>query len=158
VLTASEGPDAADTVAASIALEVIARALEPRAGGKVAQDLVLQRALLGDVPAQRGDVGRVIRASLLPASTESSAHQWLDARARDLLVHFARSVPGCQDSTPMYLRTNLLSMPATVLADGTVVQIGRPPLDILLGFSGLRRGTLSLPNGRQLRLVDEPGP
>lgn len=70
------------------------------------------------------------------------------------LRRFAASLPGFADSTPEFLRENLLSAGGAVRFDAQRVQakLRRPPLDVLLGITGLADRTFELAGGRMLML------
>src|SRR5690606_41241162 len=67
---------------------------------------------------------------------------------------FRSSLPGFADSTPEFLRENLLSAGGAVRFDAQRVQakLRRPPLDVLLGITGLADRTFELAGGRMLML------
>lgn len=131
----------ADPLASWLALAVVAHALRPDDPAAVERDVPLRRAF--GVPETLG-VSRGRRLVRL-----------LRARGRALLREFGRRVPGCEGSTGEYLRAQCLSLPAAVRADGAAARLGRPPLDVLLGFSGLKRASVLLPDGRALSLAEE---
>jgi hypothetical protein len=150
-----------DAIASRVALRVVARALDPRRPSRVEQDPVLRRIFdCGAPEPHRGTrVPDAVWAALGVEVGERrrSASSWLRAEARELLAAFARVVPGCEGSSPSYLRTRLLSMPASVSGDGSFAQLGRPALDVLLRLSGLHRAVVILPDGRRLALSEDLG-
>ena len=150
-----------DAFVSQVALRVVACALDPRHPSRVARDPVLRRIFGGETPEPRRGT-RVPRAvwtalDVGPGTHHRAASSWLLAEARELLAAFARSVPGCQGSSPGYLRSRLLSMPASVSGNGGSAQLGRPPLDVLLGLSGLTRAVVTLPDGRRLAIAEDLG-
>jgi hypothetical protein len=134
----------AHPLAAWLALAVVARALHPDDPAAVERDPVLRRVF--GVPESMG-VSRGKRLVRLAR-----------ARGRALLHETARRIPGCEGSSAEYVRAQCLSLPAAVRADGAEARLGRPPLDILLGFSGLKRASVTLPDGRALTLSEEMQP
>jgi len=151
-----------DAFASRVALRVVARALDPSHPSRVERDPVLWRILGGAAPEPRGwtrapdAVWTALGVNVEERRRATSS--WLTAEARELLKAFGRSVPGCQGSSPGYLRTRLLSMPASVSGDGTSARLGRAPFDVLLGLSGLTRASVTLPDGRRLALSEGLGP
>lgn len=134
----------AEPLAAWLALAVVARAIHPDDPGAVERDIVLRRVF--GVPDTMG----VSRGKRLGRRAT--------ARARMLLHETARCIPGCEGSTAAYVRAQLLTMPAAVRADGAEARLGRPPLDVLLRFSGLKRASVTRPDGRSLSLSEEMEP
>jgi hypothetical protein len=64
-----------------------------------------------------------------------------------VLSGFARTLPGFAASSPDYLRRNFLNCRArvTFAADAIEVELARPPLDLVLGITGMTRERLDLP-------------
>jgi hypothetical protein len=71
------------------------------------------------------------------------------------MLEFGRRIPGCRGSSAAYLRTQCLALPAAVRRDGTAARLGRAPLDVLLGFAGLKRTSVTLPDGRRIDLSED---
>lgn len=153
----------ADELAASLALAVVARAVDPARPATIERDPVVRRAfgLTGPPGARRhvAATNRSLREALVASvgdgettSATSSARSLVGVHARILLAEFGRRVPGCEGSSPAYLRTRLLSLPAAVASDGSAARLGHAPLDVLLGLSGLKRATVAFPDGRRLVL------
>jgi hypothetical protein len=157
--------DRADPLASWLALAVVARALSPGKPSAVEGDPALRRvfglparpgapprdraardALLGALRAGEGGLVAPARAGL-----RWQLRAWADA----LLAETGRRIPGCDGSSPGYLRTRCLSLPAAVRADGGAARLGRAPLDVLLVFSGLKRAAVTLPDGRGLTLAED---
>jgi hypothetical protein len=78
----------------------------------------------------------------------------LDVASLNLLRELGYRLPGCANASADYLRANLLSCAARVECDGDAlrVDLGRPPLDVLLVLSGWKRAECTLPDGRRLSL------
>jgi len=152
------------SLAAWLALTVVSTALSPAAPRRVSGDETLRRLFAGQAvtwPVVRGSKRRVIRLALEQTMADPSCAGELDlsalvrASADWLLAECGRRIPGCDGSSPRYLRTQCLALPAAVNAQATLARLGRPPLDVLLGFSGLKRATAILPDGRSIRLIEE---
>lgn len=71
----------------------------------------------------------------------------LAAAAAAVLTSFARALPGFAASSADYLRRNFLNCRArvTFAAEVILVELGRPPLDLVLGITGMTRERLCLP-------------
>ncbi|MFL5256255.1 MAG: hypothetical protein ACJ8AI_25830 [Rhodopila sp.] len=69
------------------------------------------------------------------------------AASAAVLSAFARTLPGFAASSPDYLRRNFLNVRARVTcgADLIEVELARPPLDLVLGITGMMRERLDLP-------------
>ena len=146
----------AGALASSVALQVVARAMLPRRPGLLERDAVLWRAFGGGAPTSTRvsrEMWQAVRA--VDTGSDGAPSAWLSLQARQLLEALAQSVPGCAGSTSNYLRTRLLSMPASVSGDGSTAQLGRAPLDVLLQLSGLTRAAVVLPDGRRLTLTED---
>jgi hypothetical protein len=65
----------------------------------------------------------------------------LGEAARGLLERFSASLPGFAQSSAAHVRANFLDLTAAVEREGerVVVRLGRPPLDLILRLSGLKR-------------------
>jgi hypothetical protein len=151
-------PKQASALASTIALRVVARAMRPRRPGLLQRDAVLWRAFGAGAPTSPRlprQVWDAVRSG--DARSEAAASRWLSLQARELIAALAESVRGCERSSATYLRTRLLSMPASVSGDGNTVRLGRAPLDVLLQMSGLTRATVVLPDGRTLVLTEDLG-
>lgn len=63
-----------------------------------------------------------------------------------LLARLAHLLPGMTGSSAGHLRDNLLAFPAsaTVESEAVAVELGRPPLHVLLSMAGLTRGSFRL--------------
>lgn len=127
-------------------------AVDPRA------DFEAFAGWLGDArfPARRkrpaaADDGARLPPLLGPHDRKKAA---LIAAGRAAFVDFARKLPGFSGSSLGYLRANLLDIGAqvTITADTVRAVLERPPLDVLLGISGLADRTAPLPDGRTLAL------
>jgi hypothetical protein len=155
----------ADALAAWLALAVTARALNPRNSAAIEGDPVLRRVFgVPDAlrsPSSRRDVKRALATALSAADPAVSA----GARPRQLgsqlmcwsnalLFECGRRIPGCDGASPAYLRAQCLSFPAAVARDGSAARLGRPPLDVLLRLSGLKRGRVTLPGGPTIVLAE----
>lgn len=157
--------EAASSLAATLALAVIARALDPRSVATIEGDAALRRAIGPDdwraAPLRLAD-RRLLARALDETAGESGSRRGLEGRlggqARALIAAFADRVPGCDGSTPGYVRRQLLSLHAGISSDGTQARLGRPPLDVLLVFSGLKRASVTLPHSRTLSLSGEMTP
>ena len=160
-----DGPagERADGLAASLALAVVARALDPPRPSTIERDSVVRRAfgLTGPPGPGRHDTAtnrplrEALAASVGDGGTTSAATSFrslVQVHARTLLTEFGRRVPGCEGSSAAYLRTRLLSLPAAVAPDGSAARLGHAPLDVLLGLSGLKRAAVAFPDGRRLVL------
>ncbi len=68
---------------------------------------------------------------------------------------FVRRLPGFTRSSLPFVLVNLLDIGAEVLIDGKTIwaRLHRPPLDVLLGMSGLADRSVSLADGRRLVLA-----
>ena len=158
--------DRADPLASWLALAVVARALSPVKPSVVESDPALRRVF--GLPAQaagppRDRVARDALVAVLRAggkgaivSPVRAGLRWqLRAWANALFAETGRRIPGCDGSSPGYLRTQCLSLPAAVRGDGGAARLGRAPLDVLLVFSGLKRAAVTLPDGRKLELAED---
>jgi hypothetical protein len=154
--------DEAARLAATLALDVIARALAPRDAPSVMTDPALHR-VFSPAPDVRLDLEATDRRLLARSMAEAPAtatlcttHRGYAARARAcsaaLLTDLAGRIPGLDGSTARYVRRQVLSPYATISPDGTEARLGRPPLDVLLILSGLKRACVVLPHGRTLTL------
>jgi hypothetical protein len=123
---------------------------------------------LGDIPAWGRGLGRERRRALrrlpaklppcdpacrrffrVPAGLRMGARldRLLDRLARALLDRLAGHLPGFGGSSPAWLARNILAMGARAEAgpEGLTVTLSRPPLDVVLGMTGLAREALVLP-------------
>jgi hypothetical protein len=87
-----------------------------------------------------------------------SARAALGALSGALAGRLAASLPGFHASTPAFLRANLLGSggSAQIGAEHVRVRLVRPPLDVLLGMTGLADTEARLPDGRRLILERRP--
>jgi hypothetical protein len=71
----------------------------------------------------------------------------LSAIAQSLLRDFGGRLPGFSASSPAFVYASFLDFPAAhELRDGRrLVQVGRPPLNVVLAMTGIARGVLSVP-------------
>ncbi|MDO9712892.1 hypothetical protein [Paracraurococcus lichenis] len=71
----------------------------------------------------------------------------LDRLAFALVQRMAAHLPGLGGSSPAWLARNILAVTARTEQDveGLTVTLSRPPLDVVLGMTGLARATLRLP-------------
>lgn len=156
----------ADLHAAWLGLAITARALAPDDVAAVEDDAGLRIAF--GIPADHDSrrrstaVTRAMAAALGTGYRVAGAgavgvrlEHRLRARAADLLRELGRRVPGLDGSSPAYLRRECLALTARVRADGGLALVGRPPLDVLLRFSGLKRTTVAMPDGRRLEFVED---
>ena len=69
------------------------------------------------------------------------------AAAEQILMRFARRLPGFAAAPPDHLRRNFLDISASVEREPSriVVRLARPPLHVLLSMTGLIRRTYTLP-------------
>lgn len=165
-LRAAVVADRADGLAARLALGAVARALDPRRAAIVERDPIVRRVFgldpVGKRPLDDPETMAALTSALTIGSVDprpgapGSLGRMLGASGRDLLADFAHAIPGCEGSSPTYLRTRLLALPVAVNADGSEARLGRAQLDILLGLSGLKRANVVLPDGRRLVLSEEP--
>jgi hypothetical protein len=152
----------ADALAAFLALSVVAHALLPERPVALHRDSALRRVF--GVPDRHSARARESRAALSKALATTPPEagsagspglgEHLRALARALIAQFGNCVPGCSGSSAEYLRRQCLSFGASS-GEGTAARLGRAPLDILLVFSGLKRASLVLPDGRPLVLAEE---
>jgi hypothetical protein len=81
--------------------------------------------------------------------------------AAAVLGGFARTLPGFAAASPGYLRRNFLDCRASVTfgPEAIEVELGRPPLDLVLGIAGLTRERLVLPwfDARPIQLRPRQG-
>ena len=84
----------------------------------------------------------------------AEARQALARCAGLVLRRFACALPGFADSSAEFLRQNLLGSGGVARFDAKAVHVKlrRPPLDVLLGMTGLGDRTFELPGGRVLTL------
>jgi hypothetical protein len=128
--------------------------VEPRA------DRATLAGWLGEIDVPRLAHGGIIRSraseAALPAPFRKHRrqHRWTVGLGMAAASDFARRLPGFAGSTLPFLRANLFGGGAQVtVSDGGVRAIvDRPPLDVLLGISGLADREVSLPDGRTLVL------
>jgi hypothetical protein len=97
-----------------------------------------------------------LQDSALPLPFSRCHEQSLRVReyAQQALEDFARRLPGLAAASLPFLRTNLLQIGAHVVAskEGVRSVLDRPPLDVLLGITGLADRSAALPDGRILML------
>ena len=167
----------ADDEARVLAFTVAIQALAPAHARSLAIDEALLRAL--DVSDVRGFLVRrrraceralrVIGGDARPAIRTRRRYQTLvggrlgaaiSCAGEKLLTEFGARLPGLAGSSPDYLRTNLLTLPAAIVAQptGARVRLGRAPLDVLLTLSGCKSGSCTLPGGRTLELGGDASP
>jgi len=134
----------------------------PRAASAVAAALPAGAVLVSaNVPSSGAPDDVAAAVAWWDAHDPVSAHGELDnvlaVVALNLLREFASRLPGCRESSPAYLRSQCLSMSASVALDsaGITVRLGRAPLDVLLTLVGVNRGTIVFPDGRALRIEAE---
>lgn len=84
----------------------------------------------------------------------------LHLNALNLLREFAARLPGCSESGPGHLRSQCLHLGAGVAtgAGHVTAHLGRAPLDVLLMLAGLKRSSVTLPDGRMLALQPDSAP
>jgi len=155
----------ANSMAAWLALAVTARALNPRHRAAIEGDSVLRRVFGVSDARQSPAWGRMVKRALAtalaaadPAISEGARNRRLETHllcwSNALLIECGRRIPGCDGASFSYLRAQCLSFPAVVASDGSSARLGRPPLDVLLMLSGLRRAQVTLPDGRMLALAE----
>jgi hypothetical protein len=90
-------------------------------------------------------------AELIPREGAQTAFA---AWAQSLMRRFASSLPGFAEASPAFLRANLMGAGgvAQCLPDRMHFRLNRPPLDILLGMTGLADRHCLLSDGRTLIL------
>lgn len=125
--------------------------VEPRA------DLIaLAEWLDGVAPSAMPAAALSSREAGLPPAFRARTRQVRAAKALGLaaLADFARRLPGFAAASLPFLRTNLLGVGARVFADEETVRavLDRPPLDVLLGISGLGDRSVDVAGGRRLEL------
>jgi hypothetical protein len=150
-----------DLLANWLALAVVARALVPADPRTVEDDAALRRVTGIQINrSRRPRDGRALAAyrDALGMDAGERLSPGLKRNAADLIADFAASVPGCAGSTPTYVRRRLLAMPASVSGDGLQARLGRAPLDVLLSMAGLKRGEVSLPDGRRIVIAPDLAP
>lgn len=95
-----------------------------------------------------------------PRTVAARCDPFLAGAAAVLLAALAQRVPGCSDSSPDYIRRNLLAVDARIAieADRESVRITltRAPLHVLLLLAGLTRAT-AMCAGRRFVLATEEG-
>ena len=95
-------------------------------------------------------------ASLCPVPHLDSA---LTVLAQNILRRFARRLPGFAFSSLPYLYANFLDFPAYLEKEpaGYIVQLGRPPLALILNITGINRSrySLSWPAGKTFALFQQ---
>jgi hypothetical protein len=140
-LEAGREADEATESAAQQALAVVAHALAAERAGAITSDAAV-RQLFGVTGTTRLRRGRVRRY------------------AGALLRELAARLPGCDGSSPRYLRAQCLTLPAGLAfaADRIEARLGRAPLDVLLTLSSFKRSSVPLPDGRTLVIVPEGTP
>lgn len=101
-------------------------------------------------------IGRRLPGLALPAPFRAHRRQYraILAATRIAIADFVRRLPGFGGSSLPFLRTNLFDCGATIMIhpESVDVVLERPPLDVLLGISGLADRECPLPDGRLLRL------
>jgi hypothetical protein len=98
-----------------------------------------------DLPnKQREDLSFVKLPDSFPISP--AVDNALNLAAQRLLRAFAWRLPGFAESSLSYLSANFLSFSASVEDEASrrVVYLGRPPLHLILGLTGMSRGTYRL--------------
>jgi hypothetical protein len=111
------------------------------------------RAMLQSVPARGRITGRCW--PFLPVELD----RLLRHAAAAVLHRFAHRLPGFSLSSPPYLWRNFLDVKARVTLTPELVtaELSRPPLEVILGLTGMMRAGLDLPwlAGRPIRLQPE---
>ncbi len=171
--THDNGSELAMQLCPTLALMVVAKALDPERANRIRSDDVIRRAfgvhseraidmlcrehrqlclsLLTAICPGRGDVTSEF------ADAHASWEEVVAASVTELLKQFAAAIPGCAGSSHDYLRKQCLNMPASVIIEQHVVRValGRPPLDVLLSIAGIRRMSAEFPDRRKLILDGE---
>jgi hypothetical protein len=113
------------------------------------------RALPGQAAAGSEAKPSALPRSLVPGRVARAA---LDRLAGRLLRSLAEGLPGFAGASPAFLRSNLLGSGGCALLGRQAVQVrlNRPPLDVLLGMSGLADREVRLADGRRLVLERRP--
>lgn len=159
-------PETAEPIPPGIALLALAAVLGPRRAEFALGDPIL-RAALGVAPHTRRDElaatawprtgwqRRRLRggaSARLPADLHDPAIVALGIAAA---ADFVRRLPGFTRSSLPFVIANLLDIGADVAIAGSEVHVRlhRPPLDVLLGMSGLADRVMPLADGRQLMLT-----
>ena len=165
-LRATRRGDRAEALASWLGLAIVARALRPERPTVIERDPVLRRvfhlpprpaAMRHDQASTEALLGalRVVEEVARVAPGRPELGWRLRAWAQALLLEFGRRIPGCDGASDAYLRSQCLSLPAAVRSDGAAARLGPAPLDVLLGFSGLKRACVTLPDGSGLDLSEE---
>ncbi len=163
--------------ARTLAFAIAAHAVAPEQAHQVVNDQALLQALEisevhGFLLRQRRRCERALRVIAGDPAPQARAHRSQRAlvggrlgaavhcAGAQLLAEFGERLPGLAESSPEYLRKNLLKLPAAVDARpaGARVRLGRAPLDVLLMLAGCKRGSCELPGGRMLELVADLQP
>ncbi len=101
-----------------------------------------------DVLARRDKIPHELAHLALPDSFQVATHLdlALSLAAQHLMRAFAWQLPGCAQANLLYLWTNFLDFPASVEEEPErrVVGMGRPPLHLVLGFTGCMRQSYHL--------------
>jgi hypothetical protein len=112
--------------------------------------------------AQRKESNRSYLAFVDPMVESPSAFRAFGFAAYAVLTTFSRKLPGFSQSSFPHLRANFLECAATLEDQDTrrVVQLTRPPLDLILNMTGLSRATYRLPwlDLRSFALFPQGGP
>jgi hypothetical protein len=165
-----------DIDARTLAFAIAAHAVAPEQAHQVVNDQALLRAL--EISEVRGmllrqrrrceralrEIARDPRPQARPRPARALVGGRLGAALHfagaQLLAEFGSRLPGLAESSPEYLRRNLLTLPAAVdtRTAGARVRLGRAPLDVLLTLAGCKRGSCELPGARMLELVADLQP
>jgi hypothetical protein len=125
--------------------------VDPRA------DTIALAEWLGSIPASAIPTPTISsRATGLPPAFRARTRQVRGTKALGLaaVADFARRLPGFAAASLPFLRLNLLGIGARVLVEEETVHavLDRPPLDVLLGISGLADRSVLVGGGRRLDL------
>ena len=92
-----------------------------------------------------------------PATSGDQPERGIEDLAKALLASLGRHLPGMAAASPAYLRANVLDLGARVTSGddepGTehVVELGHPPLAVLLSLAGLTSGTVRIRGHEEVR-------
>uniref|UniRef100_UPI0035CAA4F3 hypothetical protein n=1 Tax=uncultured Sphingomonas sp. TaxID=158754 RepID=UPI0035CAA4F3 len=159
-------PETPEPLPPGIALLALAAVLGPRRAEFAIGDPVLRAAFGIPSHTRRADLGadrwprsgwrrRRMRGGSTARLPEDLHDPAIVALGVAAAATFARRLPGFTRSSLPFLVANLLDINANVtIGEGMIrARIHRPPLDVLLGMSGLADRTDLLPDGRRLVLA-----
>jgi hypothetical protein len=173
-------PGEADALCRALACNLVACALAGPHAARVLHDGAVQAACaMPDATERIARNQAVARAALRtvlrgPTATVAPDHRpalrskkrhhrtlmrLIAEAAAVLLADCARALPGLAGSSRGFLRSQALAMHASVHLSGdvTTVRLSRPPLNVLLVLTGVKRVRIALPGAAPVQLMEDHG-